>query len=139
MYIYSLQESTTLGMSAYYLLKEMDKKSFLHAIEIIISGDAYIHPNVTHNLVEDYRRLLNGERKDDTNKPFARPYHLYTKRECEILQLLTDGKSNRKIAETLEISEKTVKNHVSRDLCARSWSRDRYVSSSSDNTSSTWR
>lgn len=41
------------------------------------------------------------------------PLHLFTKRECEVLQLLTDGQSNRKIAETMDISEKTVKNHVS--------------------------
>ena len=42
-----------------------------------------------------------------------RPYHLLTKRESEVLQLLTDGQSNRVIGETLFISEKTVKNHVS--------------------------
>ena len=42
-----------------------------------------------------------------------RPFHLLTKRECEVLQLLTDGQSNRTIGETLFISEKTVKNHVS--------------------------
>ncbi|CRH76001.1 Spore germination protein gerE [Chlamydia trachomatis] len=39
-----------------------------------------------------------------------------TRRECEVLQLLADGKSNRAIGETLYISEKTVKNHVSNIL-----------------------
>src|SRR5699024_1020960 len=41
------------------------------------------------------------------------PRKLYSKREGEILQLLVDGQSNRQIAKTLDISEKTVKNHVS--------------------------
>lgn len=36
-----------------------------------------------------------------------------TRRECEVLQLLAYGKSNRAIGEALCISEKTVKNHVS--------------------------
>src|SRR5699024_12877840 len=42
--------------------------------------------------------------------------HLLTKRECEVLQLLSEGQSNRTVSETLEISEKTVKNHVSNIL-----------------------
>jgi two-component system response regulator DegU len=41
---------------------------------------------------------------------------LLTRRECEVLQLLADGKSNRGIGEALYISEKTVKNHVSNIL-----------------------
>ncbi|NAO99427.1 DNA-binding response regulator, partial [Halomonas sp. MG34] len=45
-----------------------------------------------------------------------KPLHLLTKRECQVLQLLADGKSNRAVAETLYISEKTVKNHVSNIL-----------------------
>lgn len=96
-----------------FLMKEMDKMSFVQAIRIVKDGDAYIHPNATHNLVEEYRRLIEEEQNEKTEPTFERPYHLYTKRECEILQLLTDGQTNRKIAETLEISEKTVKNHVS--------------------------
>ena len=47
---------------------------------------------------------------------YRKPLHLLTKRECQVLQLLADGKSNRAVAETLYISEKTVKNHVSNIL-----------------------
>jgi len=47
---------------------------------------------------------------------YRKPLHLLTKRECQVLQLLSEGQSNRKIAETLVISEKTVKNHVSNIL-----------------------
>ena len=41
------------------------------------------------------------------------PFHLLTKRECDVLQLLADGNSNTKILVLLGISDKTVKNHVS--------------------------
>src|SRR5690625_5475069 len=97
-------------------MKEMDKLSFVQAIQTVKNGDAYIHPNATHNLVEDYRKLIEGEKNGKVEATFERPYHLYTKRECEILQLLTDGQTNRKIAETLSISEKTVKDRKSTRL-----------------------
>lgn len=105
-------EAVKIGVHG-FLMKEMDKLSFVQAIQTVKNGDAYIHPNATHNLVEDYRKLIEGEKNGKVEATFERPYHLYTKRECEILQLLTDGQTNRKIAETLSISEKTVKNHVS--------------------------
>lgn len=105
-------EAVKLGVHG-YLLKEMNAKSFVYAIETVIDGNAYIHPSATSDLVDDYRRLMYKETRDDIPDNFERPYHLYTKRECEILQLLTDGQSNKSIAKTLDISEKTVKNHVS--------------------------
>ena len=74
----------------------------------------YLHPKVTRNLVSEFRRLSEREHKGSFQQnDIRRPYHLLTKRECEVLQLLTDGQSNRSIGETLFISEKTVKNHVS--------------------------
>lgn len=45
-----------------------------------------------------------------------RPLHLLTRRECEVLQILAYGESNRVIGETLYIIEKTVKNHVTNIL-----------------------
>lgn len=95
-----------------YLLKEMDIYSFIDAIKIVKTGTAYIHPGATDDLVRGFRKLImNEEEQSESN--VQRPYHLYTKRECQVLQLLTDGLSNREIATSLNISEKTVKNHVS--------------------------
>lgn len=108
---YYVRETIKVGVHG-YLLKEMDVFNFVEAIKTIQRGTLYVHAAVTHDLVEDYRRLLNLNIAEE--KPqVIRPLHLYTKRECEVLQLLTDGKSNRQIAEELNISEKTVKNHVS--------------------------
>lgn len=101
-------EAVLLGVDG-YLLKEMDIYTFINAVKAVHEGMSYIHPVITGPLIEGYRKLTMSE--DETK--VSRPTSLYTKRECEVLQLLTDGQSNRKIAETLNISEKTVKNHVS--------------------------
>jgi len=97
-----------------YMLKEMDAEAIIQAIKVVALGGSYLHPKVTHNLVTEFRRLSEREHKGAFQQnDIRRPYHLLTKRECEVLQLLTDGQSNRTIGETLFISEKTVKNHVS--------------------------
>lgn len=101
-----------------YLLKEMDSHALVEAIKVVGEGGSYLHPKVTHNLVREYRRLAdeNASRPADRTMDYRKPLHLLTRRECEVLQLLADGKSNRGVAEALYISEKTVKNHVSNIL-----------------------
>ncbi|MBB6450378.1 two-component system response regulator DegU [Geomicrobium halophilum] len=111
--------------AAGYLLKEMDADALIEAVKVVGSGGAYIHPKVTHNLIKEYRRLATGERgAPSTNEQeigykeveYRKPLHILTRRECEVLQLMTDGYSNRMVGEDLYISEKTVKNHVSNIL-----------------------
>ncbi|MRG84793.1 response regulator transcription factor [Salinibacillus xinjiangensis] len=101
-----------------YLLKEMETNELIDAIKVVHNGGSYLHPKVTHNLVQEYRRLANGSNGANAIKSieYRKPLHLLTRRECEVLQLLADGKSNRGVAEALYISEKTVKNHVSNIL-----------------------
>lgn len=101
-----------------YLLKEMDTESLMEAIQIVYEGGSYLHPRVTHNLVKEYRKLIQNEPKNASVNEieYRKPLHLLTKRECQVLQLLSEGQSNRKVSETLVISEKTVKNHVSHIL-----------------------
>lgn len=103
-----------------YLLKEMDADSLVEAVHVVAEGGAYIHPKVTHNLVNEYRRLATGQKSTSPSGfrdvEYRKPLHILTRRECEVLQLMTDGRSNRSIGEELYISEKTVKNHVSNIL-----------------------
>ncbi|WP_332695479.1 response regulator transcription factor [Halalkalibacter lacteus] len=104
-----------------YLLKEMDASALVEAVKVVASGGAYIHPKVTHNLINEYRRLATEDELHEESIGFReveyrKPLHILTRRECEVLQLMTDGQSNRVIGETLFISEKTVKNHVSNIL-----------------------
>jgi two-component system, NarL family, response regulator DegU len=106
--------------AAGYLLKEMDADSLVDAVHVVAEGGAYIHPKVTHNLVNEYRRLATGQKSTSPSGfrdvEYRKPLHILTRRECEVLQLMTDGRSNRSIGEELFISEKTVKNHVSNIL-----------------------
>jgi|SRR5690625_4710199 len=101
-----------------YLLKEMDADSLIEAIKVVSEGGSYLHPKVTHNLVKEYRRLAEESRSTSNSKviEYHKPLHILTKRECQVLQLLAEGNSNRSVSETLFISEKTVKNHVSNIL-----------------------
>jgi two-component system, NarL family, response regulator DegU len=104
-----------------YLLKEMDSPDKLvDAVKVVLDGGCYLDQKVIHSLVHEYRRLVAAsvemaeeKRIQASEKEIRRPLHLLTKRECEVLQLLADGKSNRGISESIFISEKTVKNHVS--------------------------
>jgi two-component system, NarL family, response regulator DegU len=101
-----------------YLLKEMDADALVEAVKVVADGGSYLHPKVTHNLVKEYRRLAQDKSQGTgaNSHEIVKPLHLLTRRECEVLQLLADGQSNRGIGETLFISEKTVKNHVSNIL-----------------------
>lgn len=103
-----------------YLLKEMDADSLVEAVRVVSDGGAYIHPKVTHNLINEFRRLASGSnrrsRSGYSEVEYRKPLHILTRRECEVLQLIADGKSNRGVGEVLYISEKTVKNHVSNIL-----------------------
>ena len=109
-YVTHALKSGALG----YMLKEMDADEIVDATKVVSKGGSYLHPKVTRNLVAEFRRLSEHENKGNFHQTeIRRPFHLLTKRECEVLQLLTDGQSNRTIGESLFISEKTVKNHVS--------------------------
>lgn len=100
-----------------YLLKEMDSDALVDAIKVVSDGGSYLHPKVTHNIVKEYRKLAHiNDREEEGIPDFEKPLHVLTKRECQVLQLLAEGKSNRAVAASLEISEKTVKNHVSNIL-----------------------
>ncbi len=100
-----------------YLLKEMATDELVNAIRSVYREGGYVHPKVTPNLLQEYRRLMKMKQtmaSQPVEKRVAEaPLHVLTRRECEVLQLLADGFSNRAISDTLYISEKTVKNHVS--------------------------
>ncbi|MCM3571310.1 response regulator transcription factor [Neobacillus mesonae] len=101
-----------------YLLKGMDADTLIDAVQVVTKGGCYLHPKVTHILVNQYRQLTAGQsvRGAFVHNEIRRSSHLLTNRECQVLQMLAEGKSNRGIGESLSISEKTVKNHVSKIL-----------------------
>lgn len=97
----------TLQMGAEgYVLKDAEPSVLIEAIRSVYSGQSYIQPNMTSELVREFNRVTMHEKEkhDDSN---------LTSREIEVLELIAEGMINKEIAKQLYISEKTVKNHVS--------------------------
>lgn len=94
-----------------YLLKDTPREQLAQAIRALYQGNMYLGPTIAPKLVSRIQRSSAG--KTDL-KALAR----LTPRELEILQLIGQGKSNREIATKLNITEGTVKNHVSKVLTA---------------------
>ncbi|MCM3610444.1 response regulator transcription factor [Planococcus sp. MERTA32b] len=108
-----VSEAIKSGASG-YLLKEMDSASIIDAIRTTVSGGIYLHPKVTTEFLLELNKLSRHEFTGSfIQKDIILPYHLLTARETEVLQLLADGLSNKALGEALDISIKTVKNHVS--------------------------
>lgn len=88
-----------------YVLKDADVSSLVKAIEKVVSGDIYIHPTLSGVLVKAYKR-----KEDDNEEELIAGL---TRREYEVISLISKGLNNKEIGQELFISEKTVKNHVS--------------------------
>lgn len=86
-----------------YILKDSDIGLLKKAIISVYEGDSFIQPDLIPIL---NMGLINRE---ETNQSLDG----LTKREVEVLKLITEGLFNKEIAYTLNISERTVKNHVS--------------------------
>jgi DNA-binding NarL/FixJ family response regulator len=92
-----------------YLLKESPEADFIQAIRAVSEGKAFFSPAVSRMLVEDYIRQLQ-------DKDIVDSYELLTTREREILQLIAEGKSNKDMANMLNLSLYTVETHRSNIL-----------------------
>ena len=89
-----------------YVLKDAEPSVLIEAIRSVFSGQSYIQPNMTTELVKEFNRVtLHEKDKHESNN--------LTAREIEVLKLIAEGMINKEIARQLYISEKTVKNHVS--------------------------
>ena len=86
-----------------YVLKDSDSALLKKAIYNVYNGEMYIQPSLTP--------LLNSNLSDRDN--YKDKLNELTRREYDVLKLLAEGYFNKEIASTLNISERTVKNHVS--------------------------
>jgi len=95
----------TLGSGADgYILKDTTHAELLEAIRIILSGKRVLSPSISEKVIEG---CLDGKRK----APLKSSWDTLTRREREILKLIGEGNRNKKIAEFLCISPKTVEKH----------------------------
>lgn len=99
-YIYELVRSGAVG----YLLKDVDPGKLVDSILRVYEGSSVIHPSITSKLLNEFTRL--------SSNPHDEGLRDLTLREQEVLSLIARGYSNKEIAKTLFLSEKTVKNHV---------------------------
>lgn len=86
-----------------YILKDSESSELIKAISVILDGENYIQPSLIP--------ILNSKlisRDIDKEK-----IEMLTKREMEILIQVANGMFNKEIAVNLNISERTVKNHIS--------------------------
>ena len=102
-YIFDLVQAGATG----YLLKDADSAQIAKAIQAIAQGESLIHPAVASKILTEFSLLAEGKGR----KP-GRVEHDLTTREVTVLRLVAEGKTNKEIANDLDISEKTVKNHV---------------------------
>lgn len=96
-----------------YIIKDVSPSELIRAVKMIAEGMTYVDPRVAGGLLRR-RSLSNG--RPELNE--------LSTRETGIIRLIAEGLANKEIAARLTLSEKTVKNHISRifsklDICAR--------------------
>ncbi|MBI9050165.1 MAG: response regulator transcription factor [Anaerolineaceae bacterium] len=106
-YIFEGLRAGALG----YLLKDISGEELAQAIRKVAAGGALIEPSVARKVIAEFARLEPAARQmnDGLMDPLS-------DREIEILKLLAQGKSNKRIASHLHLAEGTVKNYVSQIL-----------------------
>ena len=89
-----------------YLLKDSAEADLIKAVHAVAGGKSFFSPAVSKVLLDDYVRKLRRSGTEDA-------YDLLTAREREVLQLIAEGKSNKDIANLLNLSVYTVESHRS--------------------------
>jgi DNA-binding NarL/FixJ family response regulator len=113
-----------------YLLKDADHRLIADAVRTVAGGNALLQPEVTAQVLREFRRLSKTPPIEQAGSaPAVAPHppaatDLLTGREYEILRLLAQGQNNQEIGSALSISIGTVKNHIS-SILSKLGARDR--------------
>ena len=101
-YVYAALTSGASG----FLLKDVSPDHLVHAVRLVRAGDALLAPTITRRLVERFARA------DPDGGALHRDLASLTPREREVLTRLAGGMSNPELAAALQLSEATVKTHI---------------------------
>lgn len=102
-YINELLESGISG----YLLKDSSGRDIINAIQAAMKDETFLSPSISKKVVDTYLSLRKISPREELFKQLSN-------REREVFQLIAEGYSTRKIAETLYVSVSTVKSHRSK-------------------------
>jgi DNA-binding NarL/FixJ family response regulator len=87
-----------------YILKNSAETDLIRAVRTVADGKSFFSPVISKMLLEDYIRQIQDKQVEDS-------YDLLTPREREILQLLAEGRTNKEVANLLQLSVYTVDAH----------------------------
>jgi two-component system response regulator NreC len=87
-----------------YILKNSAEADLIRAVRTVAEGKSFFSPVISQMLLEDYVRRVKDKEVEDT-------YDLLTPREREVLQLLAEGRTNKEVANILNLSLYTVETH----------------------------
>jgi DNA-binding NarL/FixJ family response regulator len=107
----ALVDSIMAG-AAGYVLKQIKGSDLVAAVRTVAAGQSMLDPATTARLM----RSLRGPAAADREPPEDARLTVLSERERSVLDLVGEGLTNRQIAQRLHLSEKTVKNHISRLL-----------------------
>ncbi len=88
-----------------YVLKQIDSEGLIKSLEAVARGEASLDPAVTQRVFQEVRRAVKEEE--------AASFINLSQQEKMVLKLVSEGKTNREIAQTLYLGEGTVRNYVS--------------------------
>lgn len=89
-----------------YVLKGVGSKGLLEVLAAVAAGQRYVSPLLSARLLTDLSTRLN--------QPAVDPLAALTARERQVLDLVADGLSNKRVGLKLDLHEKTVKHHLTR-------------------------
>ncbi len=104
-YVYDALRAGASG----FLLKDVPAEQLIAGVHLVASGEALLAPTVTRRLIEEFARRAPAP------QPPAELDEL-TPRELEVFRLVARGMSNAEIAQSLIVSDATIKTHVARVL-----------------------
>lgn len=105
-----LVREALLAGAAGYLLKDISPTELIISIRALNSGIMQISPEIAKSLVQ--KKYVDEGEKEQNEEAF-KWLNTLTKREREIFALLATGADNDQIAEKLNLSLQTVRNHIS--------------------------
>ena len=91
----------------------IDPESLQQVLSVTYGGGVWVTRSLSPRLVTELRRYAEGQQRPAVEKPGPDKLSALTVREKEIVQLIVGGASNKQVAMALDISERTVKGHLS--------------------------